>query len=185
MRDSRRGFLKSGGVAAGLAAASPLMPLSHAAARAEDAPLKWLTTTEARTLECIGEALAPGAARAGLCEFIDSQLSAAAEDNQLMLQYLGVGHADHPAFYRTALASIHALSQRRFDTTCVELDAAQRQALVAMLATDDTPGWQGAPASFVFFVLRSDAVDVVYGTQAGSRRLDLPYMAHIDPETAW
>jgi len=185
VHESRRRFLKSGGVALGVTAAAPLLQWSPRAARASGRPLQWLTPTEAETLECVGEGLAPGAARAGLCHFIDSQLLAAAADNQLMLQYLGVGHADHPAFYRAALASIHALSRRRFDAACVELDGTQRQALLGMLATDDTPGWQGAPASFVFFVLRSDAVDVLYGTEDGSRRLDLPYRAHIDPETAW
>ena len=184
MRESRRRFLKSGGLALGAAAASRSV-LSPAAARASGMRLRWLTPLEADTLECIGEALAPGAAKAGICHFIDSQLVAAPADNQLMLQYLGVGHAEHPAFYRTALAAIHALSTRHFDTGCGELDGKQRQALLAMLAADDTPGWQGAPASFVFFVLRSDAVDVVYGTEAGSQRLDLPYMAHITPEIRW
>ncbi|MFN2288246.1 MAG: gluconate 2-dehydrogenase subunit 3 family protein [Chromatocurvus sp.] len=184
MRESRRRFLKTGGLALGAAAASHSV-VSPAAARANGSRLRWLTPLEADTLECIGEALAPGAAKTGICHFIDSQLVAAPADNQLMLQYLGVGHAEHPAFYRTALAAIHALSMRHFDASCGQLDGKQRQALLAMLATDDTPGWEGAPASFVFFVLRSDAIDVVYGTEAGSRRLELPYMAHITPEMPW
>lgn len=161
------------------------MPLAAAAAPASSRPLRWLTQTEAETLECIAEALAPGAAQAGICQFLDSQLAAPAAENQLMLQYLGVGHADHPAFYRTALAAIDALSRHRLKASCPDLTGEQRQALLAMLATDDTPHWQGAPASFVFFVLRADAVDVVYGTEAGSQRLDLPYMAHITPKDPW
>lgn len=185
MRESRRRFLKSGGTALGVAAGAPLLSLSPAASGHRGDTLQWLSQNEADTLECVGEALAPGAAEAGICDFIDSQLAAPAAKNQLMLQYLGVGHADHPAFYRTALAAIDALSRRRFDASPAALDSTQRQALLGMLAADDTPGWQGAPASFVFFVLRSDAVDVVYGTVAGSRRLDLPYMAHIAPETPW
>lgn len=183
MRESRRRFLRSGGIALGIAAAAPL--LSPAAARASGVPLQWLTPAEADSLECIAEALAPGAAEAGICHFIDSQLVAPAAGNQLMLQYLGIGHADHPGFYRTALAAIDSLSRHRFEKPCWKLDDQQRQALLAMLAADDTPGWQGAPASLVFFVLRSDAVDVVYGTEAGSERLDLPYMAHINPESPW
>ncbi|MEQ8514596.1 MAG: gluconate 2-dehydrogenase subunit 3 family protein [Chromatocurvus sp.] len=185
MRESRRRFLKSGGTAIGVAAGTPLLSLSPAASGSRGDTLQWLSQNEADTLECIAEALAPGAAEAGICHFIDSQLAAPAAKNQLMLQYLGVGHADHPAFYRTALVAIDALSRRRFDASPATLDSTQRQALLGMLATDDTPGWQGAPASFVFFVLRSDAVDVVYGTEAGCRRLDLPYMAHIAPETPW
>jgi hypothetical protein len=34
-------------------------------------------------------------------------------------------------------------------------------------------------------VVRSDAVDVVYGTMDGYARLDIPYMAHIAPTTRW
>jgi hypothetical protein len=36
-----------------------------------------------------------------------------------------------------------------------------------------------------WFVLRSDAVDVVYGTKEGVERLGLPYMAHIEPPSRW
>ena len=45
--------------------------------------------------------------------------------------------------------------------------------------------WRGPPAAFFLFVLRMDAIDVVYGTQDGFDRLDLPYMAHIAPPARW
>lgn len=47
------------------------------------------------------------------------------------------------------------------------------------------PGWSGPPAPLVYFVLRSDALDVVYGTEAGFALLDVPYMPHIPPERRW
>ena len=66
-----------------------------------------------------------------------------------------------------------------------ELDDAQSSALLAEIAGDKAPGWEGPPASFAFFVLRSDACDVVYGTEAGFASLGIPYMAHIAPAQAW
>ena len=46
-------------------------------------------------------------------------------------------------------------------------------------------GWQGPPGPFVYTVLRSDAVDVVYSTMEGYEALGVPYMAHIAPERRW
>ena len=46
-------------------------------------------------------------------------------------------------------------------------------------------GWQGRPGGFVYMVLRSDAVDVVYGTMEGYEALGIPYQAHIAPEKRW
>jgi hypothetical protein len=34
-------------------------------------------------------------------------------------------------------------------------------------------------------LLRSDAVDVVYGTVEGYESLGIPYMAHIAPDRRW
>ena len=39
-------------------------------------------------------------------------------------------------------------------------------------------GWQGPAGGFVYFVLRSDAVDVVYGTMEGYESLGVPFMPH-------
>jgi hypothetical protein len=39
-------------------------------------------------------------------------------------------------------------------------------------------GWKGPTAGFVYFLLRSDAVDVVYG-------LGVPYQPHIAPTRSW
>ena len=46
-------------------------------------------------------------------------------------------------------------------------------------------GWQGPAGGFVYFVLRSDAVDVVYGTMEGYAVLGIPYMPHIAPTKRW
>ena len=46
-------------------------------------------------------------------------------------------------------------------------------------------GWQGPAGSFVYLLLRSDAVDVVYGTMEGYAALGIPYMPHIAPTKRW
>ena len=44
---------------------------------------------------------------------------------------------------------------------------------------------RGPPAGLVYFVLRSDTVDVMYGTMEGYESLGVPYMAHIEPDKRW
>jgi hypothetical protein len=45
--------------------------------------------------------------------------------------------------------------------------------------------WHDPPPPFFYFVSRADAVDVVYGTLEGFRRLRVPYLAHIRPTEPW
>jgi hypothetical protein len=45
--------------------------------------------------------------------------------------------------------------------------------------------WKGPGAGFVNFLLRTDAVDVVYGTMDGYANLGVPYQAHIAPTRSW
>jgi len=53
------------------------------------------------------------------------------------------------------------------------------------MANDRIVTWKGAPASFFFFVLRSDAADLVYGTEEGFAKIGVPYAAHIAPKSSW
>jgi len=46
-------------------------------------------------------------------------------------------------------------------------------------------GRKGPAAGFVYLLLRSDAVDVVYGTMDGYAHLGVPYQAHIAPTRSW
>ena len=63
-----------------------------------------------------------------------------------------------------------------------------------MPPSDDPPAALPAPreprnvalSDALFYVcLRSDAVDVVYGTPEGFRKLNIPYMEHILPPEGW
>jgi hypothetical protein len=161
------------------------MALSPREARAASAPYRVLGTDEVATLEGLAEALVPGARVAGISHFIDAQLAAAGEDCLLMLKYLGVPPADFTGFYRDGLNSVERLAQTRFSRAWPALSAAQADSLLTAMNDDVGPEWNGPPAAFFLFVVRSDACDVVYGTPAGFAGLNTPYMAHIEPTAPW
>jgi hypothetical protein len=58
-------------------------------------------------------------------------------------------------------------------------------ALVADLLADRLRPWSGPPQPLVYLAFRADAVDVVWGTEAGFEALGLDYLAHIAPERPW
>jgi hypothetical protein len=66
-----------------------------------------------------------------------------------------------------------------------QLTADQQRDFVNLMRQNKIDGWQGPPGPFVYGVLRSDAVDVVYGTMEGYEALGVPYMAHIAPSKRW
>ena len=151
-------------------------------ARATGTSLKTLTTAEAAALESLGETLLPGAAEAGIAHFVDHQLAQA--EPLLTLRYVDFPMAP-TLFYRAGLAALDALARTSHGEVFAALDSHSRSALVTTLAGGQTPDWQGPPGPLFYFIARSDALDVVYGTEAGFARLDVPYQAHIAPSQAW
>jgi hypothetical protein len=158
--------------------------LTPAAAKSSGVPLRTLSSTEAHTLDALGEILLPGCAAAGLTHYIDHQLSGPAEDSMLILKYLGVSPPFLP-FYRGGLAGAAASARRQYGRTLAELDAEHGVAFVSALAGGKVMDWSGPPAALFYFALRSDAIDAMYGTQEGFHRLGVPYMAHIPPASRW
>ena len=174
--------------------------LTPAAARAADVPLRVLHAPQARTLEAFGETLVPGSAAAGLAHFIDHQLAAAPGEQMLMIRYLGV-EAPYTPFYAGGLQALGGAASAFHGAPFHGLEDSQRVALTRQLAQANPKGWpdgwpnsgpdgwpdslNAPPAPLFYFVLRSDAVDVVYGTKEGVERLGLPYMAHIEPPSRW
>lgn len=158
--------------------------LTPAAARTAGAGFGILTPAEVATLERLGEVLVPGAAEAGIAHFVDAQLRGPAEAFLGTLRYV-----DWPApfegFYREALAAIEAHATTRLGEPFSSVSPEDATLIVQGIATAQPDGWTGPPAPLVYFVLRSDAVDVVYGTPAGFARLDVPYLAHIPPGEGW
>lgn len=153
-------------------------------ARQQKIPFQILNRDEVRTLEALGEALLPGSAAAGLAHFIDHQLDASPQDQLLMIKYLGVSPPFSP-FYSAGLAALNTVANDQHGAKYADLNSEQRTALVGQIAQANPDGWQGPPAPFFYFVLRNDAIDVVYGTKQGIESLGIPYMAHIEPPSRW
>ena len=179
----RRDFTKLAGVFA-FSVGSKIAWLTPAQAQAQGVALKLLTDTQAAVLNHYGDALVPGAAKAGLAHFIDHQLAAPAPDNLLMIRYLGI-LPPFDNFYQSGAAALDAAAQARVGVGFAALDAAAAAALVADVARATPEGWQGPPPPFFHFVLRADALDVVYGGEQGAEALGMPYMAHITPPHPW
>jgi hypothetical protein len=158
--------------------------LTPRAARAAQVPLRVLDAAQVRTLEALGDTLLPGAAEAGLAAYLDHQLAADPAESLLMIRYLDVP-PPHAPFYAAGLAAVDAAAQKLHGRPFAALEPATRDAFVGLMQRGALEGWQGPPAPFVYFVLRSDAVDVVYGTVEGFEKLGLPYMPHIPPTEKW
>lgn len=153
-------------------------------ARDAGLPLRVLDEHQAATLEALGDVLLPGAANAGIAHFIDHQLAADPPEQLLMLKYLGANPPFTP-FYAGGIAGLDAAAETRHQQSFKALSTDDRTALVATIGGANPDGWEGPPAPFFYFVLRADAVDVVYGTRDGIESLGVPYMAHIDPPSRW
>jgi Gluconate 2-dehydrogenase subunit 3 len=180
---SRRELLLRMGVGlAPLTIATDWGEISPAQARAKGVPLRVLNPSEGRTLEAFGEVLLPGARDAGIAQYVDAQLS---RDAPLLF----VKYMDYPAspleFYRDGLRALERESATRHRRPFDQLPADQQTELVRAISRANPANWQGPPAPLFYFVVRNDAVDVYYGTQAGFEKLRIPYMAHITPPADW
>jgi len=189
MSTTRRSFISRTGIGLlSFTVAGTAAVLTPRQARANGAEFKVLTEAQVAALETFGEALAPGARESGIAHFVDQQLSIDANDALLMIKYFNVPppYAD---FYRGGLAALNGYSRKVHGKLFTELNDEQTtavvDALVATLGGGTPEGWQGPPAVLVYFAVRADAVDVVYGTVEGFERLGVPYMPHILPPEKW
>jgi len=153
-------------------------------ARAQNVPLRTLTADQAATLDAIGETLVPGAKEAGIVNFVDQQISVPAEEALLQARILNV-RPPFANFYRAAIGAIDAASEKVKGRKFAQLSSDERRDFVNSMRQNKIEGWQGPPGPFVYTVLRSDAVDVVYATMEGYAALGVPYMPHIAPTKRW
>ena len=185
MQQSRRSFLQRTGI--GLltfTVAGVEVLLTPRQARARGADFKMLNAPEIATLEALGDVLVPGAAEAGVAHFVDQQLAVAPNQSLLMARYLNV-EAPYLDFYRGGLQAVDGFSQRLHDKHFAELEEDEAVATVQQFSGANPDGWDGPPAPLVYLLIRSDAVDVVYGTVEGFERMNIPYMPHIVPPRPW
>ena len=191
MTIDRRSFLKSVGLGISVMSLTGVsLLLTPAEAKAKQLPFKMLSPEEASLLEAFADELVPGASKAGVAYFIDEQLIKPVADSLLMVRYLQV-EPPYVNFYKGALAAFNGYCQNSYQKPFTELTKEQKKKAIGSLykmgprGPEKPPGWQGPPAFLVYLSLRADAVDVVYGTQEGFKKLDIPYLAHIEPEQKW
>jgi hypothetical protein len=181
----RRVFLKGAGMgmlAFTVGGANVLMTPGQA--RAQGVPFRLLKANEAETIEALGETLVPGAQRSGIAHFIDQQVSVSPGEALLEARQLNV-KPPFVNFYRAAIGAVDKAAEARSGRRFAALSATEQRDFVDAMRQNKIDGWQGPAGSFVYLILRSDAVDVVYGTMEGYESLGVPYMAHIAPEKRW
>jgi hypothetical protein len=182
----RRAFMKGAGMGAlAFTVGGAEVLLTPSEARARSVPFRLLKESEAETIAALGETLVPGARQAGVAHFVDHQLSVPAGQALLEARILNV-RPPFVNFYRAAIGAIDRASMahyggRRF----AQLGATEQHEFVGLMRQNKIDGWQGPPGGFIYFVMRHDAVDVVYGTMEGYESLGIPYMPHIAPDKRW
>lgn len=152
-------------------------------AQARDVPLQKLNETQARHLGLLAEAMVPGAAAAGVVHFIDHQLAADPNESLLVAKYFGVA-LPYVNFYAKGAEVTAAMSESSFGKPIEALEPAELEKLVASMIPPGTLV-DGFPVFLFYMCLRSDAVDVVYGTPEGFAKLNMPYLEHILPPEGW
>ena len=189
MIQSRRSFLQEAGL--GLLTftlAGTEVLLTPRQARARGADFRVLSENEVVILDALGDVLVPGAAQAGISHFVDQQLAAPPGDCLLMARYMNI-EPPYVDFYRAGLKAVDGLSRRRLDKPFQALDEDTAVDVVRSFANSDPEGWpeegKAPPAPLVYLLVRSDAVDVVYGTVEGFKKMNIPYMPHILPPRNW
>ena len=158
--------------------------LSPAEARTRGAALSILSAAEAALLEAFGEALVPGARAAGIAHFVDANLARPHHASLLTARYLDV-LPPHDAFYRSGLAALDAASRAMLGAPFAEVSTAAAKPLIAGMLPGTIKPWAGPPPPLFYLAVRSDAADLVYGTPAAFARMQVPYMAHIEPPADW
>lgn len=157
--------------------------LTPAEARAMGTTFAHFTPEQGRTLEVLGEALLPGAGLAGIAHYIDDQLGR--ERPLLILKYLDY-EGSYGDFYRQGLAALDRLSTAQTGKMFLASSPDEKTQLLTSISAKQPRGWgKGPPAPLFYYAIRSDAVDVFYGTQSGFKRLNIPYLAHIAPLKDW
>ena len=156
---------------------------SGEATNIEQANYQYLKISEAETLAAWCKTIVSGADVAGVARFVDQNLAGHQAESLLLLRYLDA--SDMAGFYRKGIAGIDAESHHRFDLPFVKLSLDQQKDMIAAGVASEMEIWTDPDPNFFYFISRSDAVDVVYGTKAGFAEIGIPYLAHIPPPQPW
>lgn len=175
--------LKSSVLCLGFSVGGVTLMLTPEQARAQQVVLRTLKPDQVKLLEALAEGLVPGSVKLGVTHFIDHQISADPGDCLLIAKYLQapVPYAD---FYAAGLKVAEGMAQRATGKSLTSLDAAALEGVIKEMSKPDAVV-DGYPIFLFYLCLRSDAVDVVYGTPEGFEKLNVPYMQHILPPEKW
>ncbi|MGI9228422.1 MAG: gluconate 2-dehydrogenase subunit 3 family protein [Gammaproteobacteria bacterium] len=154
--------------------------LSPREARAKQVPFNHLAGQDVQLLQQLLDLIVPGAVQAGTVHFIDQQLGVEPDDCLLILKFFELP-PPYSNFYTAGFDAIRRHAQEQFGRDISALTAAQKQQLLQYIATPEQVDAAGFPIFLFYLCLRSDAVDMVYGTPEGFEKLNIPYMAHIMP----
>jgi len=182
----RRALMKGAALSAlAFTIGSSQVLLSPRAARAQNVPFRTLSPDQVETIEALDETLVPGAKQAGVSHFVDQQLSIPHGEALLEARILNV-RPPYSNFYKAALGAVDKASlAKNGGRKFAQLTDDERHGFVDLMRQNKIEGWQGPAGPFVYLIMRSDAVDVVYGTMDGYAALGIPYMPHIAPEKRW
>jgi Gluconate 2-dehydrogenase subunit 3 len=181
----RRAFMKGAGLGAlAFTVGGAEILLTPSEARAQAVPFRLLNANEGETIEALGETLVPSARKAGIAHFIDHQISVPAEEALLQARIFNV-RPPFANFYRAAIGAVDRGSEKVTGRKFAALSTADQRDFVNNMRQNKIEGWTGPSGGFVYTILRSDAVDVVYGTMEGYAALGIPYQAHIVPTKRW
>jgi Gluconate 2-dehydrogenase subunit 3 len=181
----RRAFMKGAAMGAlAFTVGGIEVMLTAGEARARGVPFRLFNAHQGETIEALGEALVPGARKAGIAHFIDHQISGPPTEALLQARIMNM-QPPFASFYRAAIAAVDHGSEKLYGRKFVQLTAQEQRELIILMRQNKIEGWQGPNGSFVYAVLRADSVDVVYGTMEGYEALGIPYQAHIAPEKRW
>ena len=147
------------------------------------AQIKSFSKHESATFTKFSDIIVPGSTAAGTVHFVDYQLRQDPNDCLLMLKYFQIT-PPYVGFYKAGLKALDGFSRANFGKSFVTLTSTQHTQIVKKIIAGPT-NWSGPPAFLFYMFVRSDAVDLVYGTPEGFEKLSVPYMAHIDPPKGW
>ncbi|MFT4582025.1 MAG: hypothetical protein ACI915_001006 [Gammaproteobacteria bacterium] len=146
---------------------------------------KVLANDDAALLAAFADHLLPGAGAAGVAHFVDHQLGTDPQECLLMCKYFPQIKAPFATFYSSGIAALRAQALAEFAKPFAALATTQKNELTDLIWRGEVTGWNGPPPPLFYMMVRSDAVDVVYGTKEGFDQLNIPYMAHIMPTEKW
>lgn len=183
---NRRKFVRNTGLGAlSFSLAGTQTLLTPRDAYSKGVTLQQLSPDEASQLASFADHLLPGAAAAGVSQFVDHQLNIDPQQCLLMCKYFPDIKAPFVNFYRDGITAWAGAAMKNYGKPFSELTLEQKNAYTDSLWRGDVANWAGPPPPLFYMMVRSDAVDVVYGTKEGFDELNVPYMAHIMPEEKW